>query len=142
MTAKQYLQKYRKYMSDIVFYETLKESAIKDISSLKSPGFEERVKSSPKNDPVGNLVVELEKNIAKYNMEILNCRSNIAVMTNQINRIKEIDEDYHKLLVYRYIMGLDWDSIAAKMFMGVSTAQHLHSPALATFHNNFHETYN
>lgn len=137
MTTKQYLCLYKKYMGDILFYETLKEEAISNVASLKSPQLGERVQTSPHNDPVGNLVVEYERDVAKYNIEILSCKTKMIAISNQIDRMKEINEDYYKILVYKYKIGLDWQEIAKRMYMGVSTVTHLHSPALLKFEELF-----
>lgn len=139
MTAKQYLRKYQQYKEDIVFYESLKEDAINDVAGLKSPNLGERVQTSPKKDPIGDLVIELEKDIAKYDMAIISCRANMIIIRNQIDKVQEENEMYHKLLVYRYIIGLPWEDIAKKMLMAVSSVKHFHSPAIATFYNLFSE---
>lgn len=141
MTAKQYLSLYRKYMSDIVFLESMKEEAVINIASLKSPSYEERVQTSPENDPIGNLVIELERDIAKYNIEILSCKAKMFMIDNQICQMREYDTDFYKILSYRYKAGYDWQQIADKMFMGLSTVTHLHSPALQKFEELFGENY-
>lgn len=141
MTAKQYLALYRKYMSDIVFLESMKEESIINIASLKSPSYEERVQTSPENDPIGNLVIELERDIARYNIEILSCKAKMFMIDNQICQMREYNTEYYKILSYRYKAGYDWQQIAEKMFMGVSTVTHLHSPALRKFDELFSEHY-
>ena len=141
MTTKQYLSRYRKFMSDIVFYENMKENVIKDIASLKSPSFDEQVQGSPKNDPIGELVIELEKDIGKYNLEIINCKAKMILIDNQIRKLKEINEDYYKLLSYRYEIGFDWKQISEKILMSRSTMNRIHGAALLKFDELFGETY-
>ena len=141
MTTKQYLSKYRKCMADIAFYEALKEQAINDVASIQSPKLEEKIQSNPENDPVGNLVIELERKIARYNLEMLNCKAKMVIIENQLWQIREIDEAFYKLLSFRYIMDLDWNEIAQKMYMSYSKATHLHSPALQKFEELFGENY-
>lgn len=141
MTAKQYLSKYRACMSDIAFYEKLKEQAVVDIASVSSPQLEERVQTSPEGDPVCQLVIELERNIARYNIEILNCRVKMNIIENQIYSIREHSDDFYKLLTYRYMMGMDWNEIAQKMYKSYGIVTHLHSPALQKFdemHGDFY----
>lgn len=141
MTAKEYLSRYSKFVSDIVFFETMKEEAIHNVASLKSPNFGDRIQKSPENDPIGNLVFELEKDIAKYDIEILSCKVKMTIIDNQICKMREINEDYFKILAYRYKAGLDWQTIATKMFVSLSTATHLHGPALMKFDELFGKEY-
>ena len=142
MKTKQYLNQYRKLMADILFYETLKEQAIFDVASLKSPKIDgDRVQTSPQNDPVGNLVIEYERDIARYNIEILSCKAKMIMISNQIDRIREVNEEFYKLLTYRYKIGMDWKEISQKMYLGLSTVKHLHSPALRKFEDLFGENY-
>lgn len=141
MTTKNYLRLYRKYMSDILFFETMKEDAVENVASLKSPSFGDRVQTSPQNDPIGNMVIEIEKDIAKYNIEILSCKAKMFMIDSQIMQIREYNEDYFRILAYRYKSGMDWQDIASKMYMGLSTVTHLHSPALKKFEELFGEHY-
>ncbi|MBO7734707.1 MAG: hypothetical protein J6S67_19260 [Methanobrevibacter sp.] len=141
MTAKQYLSRYRKHMADILFYEALKDDAINNISSLKSPSFEERVSVSPQNDPIGNLVIEYERNVGKYNLEIINCKAKMILIENQICKLREVNEDYYRILAYKYKLGLGWDEIASKMYLSRSAVTHMHSPALRKFDELFSDSY-
>ncbi len=141
MTTKKYLSMYRKYMADIVFYETMKEEAIQNVASLRSPSFDDRVQSCPENDPIGNLVIAYERDVARYNIEILSCKAKMFMIDNQICQMREVNEEFFKLLAYRYKAGMDWQTIAEKMFLGLSTVTHLHSPALAEFEKMFGEHY-
>lgn len=142
MKTKQYLNQYRKLMADILFYERLKEEAIFNVASLKSPKIDgDRVQISPQNDPIGNLVIEYERDIAKYNIEILSCKAKMILISNQIDRIREINDDYYKILTYRYKIGMDWNEISKRMYLGLSTVKHLHSPALRKFESLFGEHY-
>lgn len=141
MTTKKYLSLYRKYMKDIVFYEAMKQEAIKDVASLRSPSFDDRVQTSPQKDPIGNLVIEYERDVARYNIEILSCKAKMFMIDNQICQMREVNEDYFKILAYRYKAGMDWQKIAEKMFLGLSTVTHLHSPALNKFEELFGNHY-
>jgi hypothetical protein len=141
MTTKQYLSQYRKYLSDIVFFKALKEDAIKNVASLKSPMFGDKISKSPENDPIGNLVFELEKDIAKYDMAILARKVKIMLIDKQLCEIRDINEDFYKLLSYKYKIGMDWQAIADKMYMGLSTVTHLHAPALHKFDELFGSEY-
>lgn len=146
MTAKEYLGKYRKHMSNIVFYEAMKEEAIVNIASLRSPNLDDRVQTSPENDPIGNLVIQLERDIAKYNIEILSCKAKMILIDNQLCSMLEMTEIkkrdvYYKILSYKYKLGMNWDEIAEKMMTSRSNVTHLHSPALQKFDDLYGETY-
>jgi len=142
MTPKQYLSQYRKYITDIIFFKALKEEAILNVASLKSPAFGNTIIKTPENDPIGNLVFELEKDVAKYDMEILNIKVKMMMIDNQLGRMQAVNEDYYKILSYKYKVGMDWQQIADKMYMGLSTVTHLHSPALRKFEEMFSNEYN
>ena len=61
MTAKQYLLSYRNIERR---YKTIIEqikSIESEMISLKSPGIDERVQTSPKKDPIGEMVCNIEK---------------------------------------------------------------------------------
>lgn len=139
MLTKEYLSLYRKYMSDIVFYESLKENAMNNVASLKSPVLSERVQNSAKNDPIGNLVIEYERDVAKFDIEILSCKTKMLMIENQIAKIREIDDTYYKILSYRYVCGYDWKEISKKMLLSMSTVTHIHAPALKKFEEIFGE---
>ena len=69
-------------------------------------------------------------------------------LKNEVNLIFETNtnlensgEEFFKLLAYRYKAGMVWQTIAEKMFLGLSTVTHLHSPALAEFEKMFGEHY-
>lgn len=141
MTTKQYLSLYRKYMSDIVFFESMKAQVVEDVASLKSPQLGDKVQTSPENDPIGNLVIEIERDIAKFNLEIVSCKAKMFLIDSQIMKMREYNEDYYKILAYRYKIGLDWQDIASRMYMGLSTVTHLHSPALQKFEELFGDNY-
>ena len=132
---------YKKYMTDIIFYKAMKEEAIINVASLKSPAFGNSVIKTPENDPIGNLVFELEKDVAKYDMEILNLNIKMMMIDRQICHMKEVNDDYFKILSYKYKAGMDWQQIADKMHMGLSTVTHLHSPALHKFDELFGNQY-
>lgn len=134
MKAKEYLGKYMKLKSDIVFYETMKNEAIYNVAGYKSPCLDnDGGGHSVKDDPVGNLVIELEKEVAKYDMKIIACRTQMALIDKQLLGMLEIDSEYYKLLVYKYKLGLSWQEIADRMYKSYSSVTHLHGPALQKF---------
>ena len=80
MTAKQYLQDYRrlegKYKASVEEYKNVESEMV----SLKSPNLDgDRVQSSPKNDPIGEIVVNLEDEKAKIGMRMVRFNSQMLV---------------------------------------------------------------
>ena len=71
MTAKQYLQHYRtlegNYKTAIEEYKNVEN----DMITLKSPTLGDKVQSSPQNDPIGDMVINLEKQKAKIGLKIV-----------------------------------------------------------------------
>lgn len=63
---------------------------------------------------------ELEEKAAKAKMEIEDSISNLK------------NEDYERLLIYRYIDWLTWDEIGERMYMSRSTVKRWHKEALET----------
>lgn len=142
MKAKDYLSKYMKLKSDIVFYETMKNEAIYNVAGYKSPSLENDGGShSVKDDPIGNLVIELEKEIAKYDIHIIACKAQMALMDKQLSGMLEVDSEFYKLLVYKYKVGLSWQDIADKMYKSYSAVTHLHGPALKKFDELYGDSY-
>lgn len=133
MTAKEYLLGYREIESR---YKIMLES-YKNVESqmidLKSPGFGERVKVSAKNDPIGNIVCELEDEKAKIGMKIIELKAKMLIMKNQINSMSDIDNDYYAILLLRYIMYKDWRFICGSLSVSRTQANRLHGLALQEF---------
>ena len=140
--TKEYLESYRKLMSDITFYETMKNDAIYNVAGYKSPNLDNDGGNHSVNpDPVGDLVIELEKELAKYDMRIIACRAKMALIDRQLSEMRDVNNEYYKILVYRYKIGLGWQEIADKMYMSYSLATHLHGPALQKFDELFGKSY-
>ncbi len=137
MTAKQYLQGYRKlecsYKSAIEEYKNVENEMI----SLKSPGFDERVQTSPKKDPIGEIVIELEKQKAKLGINIIDYKSKMQLIRNQISELQSVDDDYYAILMFRYILYKDWKFICNNMAMSRTKANEVHGYALLEFDRRF-----
>lgn len=134
MTAKQYLQSYRwletKYNVALEEYKGVES----DYITLKSPSFDDRVQTSPINDPIGELVIRLESQKGKIALEMLACKSRMAVMRNQI---AEMGDEFYMLLTLRYICCHDWKSICEKMAISRTQANRLHGIALLEFERRY-----
>lgn len=138
MTAKQYLQDYRrlevKYKTAVEEYRSVES----DMVSLKSPNLDgDRVQSSPKNDPIGEIVVNLENEKAKIGMRIVKLRSQMLVIRNQISEMEKIDNDYCHILLLRYVLYKDWKFVCSSLNMSRTQANIVHGKALLEFDKNF-----
>ena len=137
MTAKQYLQNYRriegKYNAALEEYKSVEQ----DVISLKSPGFDERVQSSMKNDPIGDIVIRLEDQRGKIGLQIVNYRAQMLVIHEQITATKKADEDYCVILLLRYVLYKDWKFICKSINVSRAQANILHGKALQEFDRIF-----
>lgn len=141
MTAKQYLQTYQKL--DRRYNALIEEikSVESEMISLKSPRFEERVSSSPKNDPVGEMVCNLEKENTILTMKLLDCKARMLLIKNQIAELENVSNDYYIILLFRYILYKDWKFICNKLNISRAQANVIHGRALLEFDNKFGEEY-
>ena len=141
MTAKQYLSNYKRiegrYKTAIEEYRMIEN----DMVSLKSPSFEERVQTSSKNDPIGDIVIKLEMKKGKIGLDIVKYRTQMITIRNQIDEIENIDNEYHLILVLRYILNKDWKFICDSMSVSRAQANKVHGKALVEFDKIFGEKY-
>lgn len=141
MTTKQYLQSYqnleRRYN---VLIEQLR-NIDNEVISLKSPGFDERVQTSAKNDPIGDIVINLVKEKGYLSMKLTECRSRMFLIRKQISEIDSTDNDYYVILLMRYILYKDWKFICASLKMSRAQANIIHGRALQEFDSKFNKYY-
>lgn len=142
MTAKQYLQSYRrlegKYKTAVEEYRSVES----DMVSLKSPNLDgDRVQSSMKSDPIGDIVVNLENEKAKIGMKIVKLRSQMLVVRNQITEMEKVDNDYCHILLLRYVLYKDWKFICSSLNMCRAQANIVHGKALQEFDRKFCSEY-
>lgn len=141
MTAKQYLQSYKKYER---YYNAVIEqikSIESEMISLKSPNFEERVQSSPKNDPIGEMVCALEKEKGKLGMRMTEYKGKMLLIKRQIMEIDKVDNDYYIVLLFRYILNKDWRFICDTLHLSRAQANVVHGRALLEFDEQFGHIY-
>lgn len=142
MTAKQYLQSYRriegKYKAAVEEYRSVES----DMVSLKSPNLDgDRVQTPPKNDPIGEMVVNLENERAKIGMKIVKLRSQMMVLRNQISEMESIDNDFCSILLMRYVLYKDWKFVCHNLNLSRTQANSVHGKALVEFDKKFGEEY-
>ncbi len=141
MTVKQYLQSYQKIERWYNMTVEQIKSIENDIISIKSPGFDERVACSPKNDPVGNLVCELESEKGRLAMNLVNYRSQLLLIKNQIMSFMETSEEYSAILLFKYVLHKDWKFICDNLKYSRSQANVVHGKALQEFDQKYKKTY-
>lgn len=141
MTAKQYLSNYKriegKYKTALEDYRNIENEMV----SIKSPSFEERVQSSAKNDPIGEIVVKLETEKGKIGMDIVKFRTQMINIRNQIEAMDKVDNDYYVILLLKYVLYKDWKFICDSMSVSRTQANRVHGLALKEFDRIFSENY-
>lgn len=141
MTAKQYLQHYRvlegNYRIAIEEYKNVEN----DMISLKSPTLGDKIQSSPQNDPIGDIVINLEKQKAKIGIQILKYRSQMTTVRNQISELEKVNNDYYVILLLRYILHKDWKFVCDSLNLSRTHANVVHGQALQEFDRIFGQNY-
>ena len=141
MTAKQYLQSYRRiegqYLAAIEEYQSVEN----DMITLKSPNFDERVQTSAKSDPIGDIVIKLEDQKGKIGMQIVNYRSQMLLIRNQISDMDKIDEDFCVILLLRYVLNKDWKFVCSSLNLSRAQANIVHGKALLEFDRIYGQNY-
>ena len=141
MTAKQYLQSYKSIKSRLYTICEQIKSIESDVINIKSPGFDERVKSSPKSDPIGDMVCDLEKKKGVLGLKMIEYQAKMLVIQKQVSAFEETNNDYYVILLFRYILFKDWQSICDTLHLSRAQANKLHGEALKDFDLKFGNIY-
>jgi hypothetical protein len=141
MTAKQYLQSYRRlegnYKAIVEEYKAVET----DMISIKSPSFGDRVQSSPKNDPIGEIVISLQNRKGVLSLKMFAFQAQMMTIRNQIMEMEDVDTDFYSILMLRYILYKDWKSICNSVNMSRAQANVVHGMALAKFTERYGESF-
>jgi hypothetical protein len=141
MTAKQYLQHYRsiegRYKAAVEDYKNVENEMI----SLKSPSFGDKVQTSPQNDPIGEIVISLEKQKVRVGINIVKYRSQMLTVRKQITELENVDNDFCVILLLIYVMYKDWKFICKSLNVSRAQANVIHGRALQEFEKKYAETY-
>lgn len=133
MTTKQYLQNYRvlegNYKTALEEYKSVEN----DMISLRSPSLGDRVQNSPQNDPIGEIVINLERQKAKIGMKIVKYRSRMLTVRGQISDLEKVNNDYYVILLLRYVLYKDWKFVCNSLNMSRTQANVVHGKALQEF---------
>ena len=133
MTAKEYLEEYRSLVRKRKLITKRIEDIDNEIISIGGVNYGDKVKSSPKNDPIGEVVIQLVNKKASLGLSIIGIKAKEAIYEKQIMKMQETDEKYFEILVYRYMFGYDWKEICDTMQKGRSQVNVFHGEALKIF---------
>lgn len=141
MTAKQYLQSYKRLEKRYnAVIEEIK-SIENEMVSLRSPNFDERVQTSPKKDPIGEMVCALEKEKGKLAMKMMEYKTKMIVIRNQVAEMDDVNMEYYLILLFRYILSKDWQFICDNLHVSRTQANRLNGQALTEFDAKFNHLY-
>ena len=141
MTAEEYLKSYHRYVCN--YKASVKEykSVDEDMITIKSPSFGDRVQTSPQNDPIGEIVINMEKRKAAIGVRMLNFQTKMTMIRNQLASLEAVNDEYYTILMLRYILDEDWKSICSNLCVSRTQANKILKQALAEFDKKFGETY-
>lgn len=137
MTAKEYLQSYKRMKEQRQIYFEMLANVDAELITLQSQNFSQEVKGCPKNDPIGEIVVELISQKEELANKIADIRAKEIVIEHQLASMSEIDDEFYKILTYRYMLYNDWKTICDKMSVSRTQANRIHGKALAEFDKKF-----
>ncbi len=131
MTAKEYLSRYYKTKQKIQSLQSLVDEYIRLANKIPGIQFD-----AIRVDGTRNLKAPFEKWILKaldYEDDILEMKRLLPTYEKEIfEAIDLIEEDnYKKLLIYRYIDNLSWQDISNRLFISRSTVKRWHLKALS-----------
>ena len=141
MTAKQYLQSYKRLKRRYVAMVEQIKSIENEMISLRSPILGERVQSSPKKDPIGEMVCALEREKGTLGIRLTECKSKMMVIQSQIEEMDKMDNDYYIVLLFRYVFDKDWRFICDNLHLSRAQANVVHGRALQEFDSKFGTIY-
>lgn len=141
MTAKQYLQSYQRLERNYNLVVEQIKSIESEMITLRSPGFDERVQTSPKKDPIGEMVCNLEKEKGKLGIKMTQYRARMLLIKRQIAEIDSINNEYYVILLLRYVLYKDWKFICDTLNLSRSQANVFHGRALLEFDTKFGQNY-
>lgn len=129
MTAYEYLNQVyyidRKIKFNLMELEELRARA----TSISSPSFGEKVKSTAKTEaPFVRVLERIWKQESKVNAELNELEAKCEEVKSAIERLENKDERF--ILLYRYINRMTWEEIGLEMSMSERTVRRYHRSAL------------
>lgn len=106
MTTREYLKSYQFLDTYIRHTEEKLKRISEEAASLQAIDYsKEKIQSTPQNDPIGNIVIEITKEKASLGIKLVGYRSKKKLIENQIDAIKDINPKLYILLFEIYILG-------------------------------------
>ena len=136
MKAKEYLQQYKHLEEQKMSLIERMRAIDEDVASIGGTNYGDRVQSSPKNDPIGEIVIELIKKKSTIGLKLTEVRAKQLVIENLLANVSDTQPKFYRVLVHRYIMGDDWKTICCDMNISRGEANRLHGKALLFFEQN------
>lgn len=133
MNAKEYLQQYKHLEEQKMSYVEMMRDIENNVISLGGGNYNDKVQSSPKNDPIGELVIELIKKKSLLTLKLTEVRAKQLVIENLLATVSDTKPKYYRILVHKYIMNDDWKKICVDMEISRTEANRLHGNALSFF---------
>lgn len=141
MTAKEYLMTYQHLQHKKRTYEHILGNVEDEYISLGGVKYGDKVLSSPKNDPIGNIVISISQRKAQIGLKITQIRAQQLVIENQILAMAEIKPEYCNILACRYIKGYAWKEAMEEMHYKRTQLNKIEHDALEKFDEMFGMTY-
>lgn len=133
MKAKEYLLQYRNLEERKLMLIDMLKSVDEEAISIGGVNYGDKVQSSPQNDPIGNIVIDLIKRKSELGLMLTEVRAKQLVIENLLATVSDTMPKYYRILVYKYIMNNSWKKICREMGMSRSAANKLHDNALNYF---------
>lgn len=136
INAKDFLSNYARLEQEKRFYISILSNIDDELITIGGTSYGDRVQSSPKNDPIGEIVVQLEDRKAKMGLKLTEIRAQQLVIENLIASISAENNKWYMLLAYKYLMGASWREICSQLKVSRTEANRMHSKALEYFEKN------
>ena len=133
MKAKEYLQQYKHLEEQKMSYIEMIKDIDENVVSIGGVNYSDKVQSSPKNDPIGEIVIELIKKKSLLTLKLTEVRAKQLVIENLLAVVSDTKPKYYRVLVHKYIMNDDWKKICIDMGISRTEANRLHGNALSYF---------
>lgn len=130
MTPKEYLTEFQNIRHKRKLYSKMMESIDEECISIGGVDYKDRVKSSPQNDPIGNIVIGLINKKASLGLKVAQLRAQELIVENQILAMNEINPEYSEIIFYRYVSDFGWKAICEATNFSRTQVNRLHGEAL------------
>lgn len=130
MTPKDYLTEFSYIRHKRKVYTEMIASIEEECISIGGVNYGDKVQSSPKNDPIGNIVIGLINKKASLGLKVAQLRAQELIVENQILALNEINPHFSEIIFYRYVSEYGWKAICEAMNISRTQVNRLHGEAL------------